>query len=371
MYQDIIKNAPAVFAVGESYQIMVGVTCQTMMWVEIAGERYYNHSNGIMRSAVTMHRVTVPREALDAAGGYSVYFEKIIDRKPYFPETEEPVSQYYPFTPVKNGAVRAFQVADAHNHVDGPAAACAAYVEKYGPIDFLIMNGDIPNHSGDVKFFDTIYEIAAKITGGSIPIVFARGNHDLRGVHAEEIADYTPNLHGNTYFTCRVGDIWALVLDTGEDKDDSHPEYGHTVCCHAFRKEETRFIENVIKNSEREYNAPGVRRKIVVMHNPLTYKSKNDCFNIEPELFTYWAKLMREEIGVDAMICGHLHTTHVYMPGDEYDLLGHPCPIIVGSMINHKTGYFVGMGLEFGENDVKATFIDSDGSVTGEEIVKL
>ena len=69
---DIMKTHPAVFAVGREYQIMVPVSRPTLFWVEVGGACFYDDSNGILRSNVTTHRVSVPMAALDAAGGYTV-----------------------------------------------------------------------------------------------------------------------------------------------------------------------------------------------------------------------------------------------------------------------------------------------------------
>ena len=54
----LTRTAPAVFAVGEDYQIMVEVTAPALMWVEVDGEEYFDESNGIVRSSVTTHRMT-------------------------------------------------------------------------------------------------------------------------------------------------------------------------------------------------------------------------------------------------------------------------------------------------------------------------
>ncbi|MBO5269618.1 MAG: serine/threonine protein phosphatase, partial [Clostridia bacterium] len=79
------------------------------------------------------------------------------------------------------------------------------------------------------------HRIAAGVTKGRIPVVFARGNHDTRGKYAERLANHTPTDNGRSYYSVRLGKLWMLVLDCGEDKNDDHAEYGHTMCCHAFR----------------------------------------------------------------------------------------------------------------------------------------
>ncbi|MCI8388876.1 MAG: hypothetical protein HFE63_10495 [Clostridiales bacterium] len=362
---DMIKTDPAVFAVGREYQIMVGVTCPVLMWVEVGGECYYDDSNGILRSAVTTHRMCVPAAELERAGAYKLCMRKIIERKPYFTETEDEVSLDYEFRPVKGGRTLAYHVADAHNLVDAPIRSAETFRKLYGEIDFLIMNGDVPDHSGRIENFDNIYQIAAGITHGNVPVVFSRGNHDTRGVYAENIAEHTPCENGNSFFSFRLGDIWGVAMDCGEDKGDWHAEYGHTVCCAAFRKRETRWLEGIIENADKEYAADGVKHRVCVVHNPFTWNHPAP-FNIEQDTYGYWAKRLKEDVKIELMISGHLHWLGVAHPGDEHDRLGHPCDIAVGSLPNHSggsdgKGYFAGMGLIFDDDGIEVHFTDSEG----------
>ena len=148
----------------------------------------------------------------------------------------------YDFRPVEGDEIRAYHIADAHNRIDGPVAAA----NKAGEHDLLILNGDIPNHSGDIKYFAAIHCIAGEITKGQYPVIFSRGNHDMRGIYAENIQDHTPTDNGRSYYSVRIGSLWALVLDCGEDKPDGNDEYGHTICCADFRRRQTEYIEKII-----------------------------------------------------------------------------------------------------------------------------
>lgn len=354
----VLRTNPAVFAVGDTYQIMVPVTCETLMWVNVGGNCYYDHSNGILRSHVSLHKITVPMSELDKAKEYSVHYRKIIDRKPYYTETEDEVIVSYQFSPVPQDNARGYQIADAHNLIDSPVAAAKKFEEVYGKIDFLILNGDVPDHSGEIKNFDNIYEIVSRITNGNIPTIFSRGNHDTRGVFAENIADYTPCQNGNSYYSFKLGNIWGLVLDCGEDKDDSHAEYGHTICCSFFRKEETRYLENIIENANTQYDADDVKYKMIVCHNPFTRKYKAP-FNIEEETFGYWTKLLSEKVKPDVMMCGHIHALEIYEKGGEYDAYGQPCDVVVGSILGHDE-YFAGAGIIFNDGKITVVFNDSE-----------
>lgn len=349
---------PCVFAVNDTYQILIPVERPSMMWVQVGAECYYDESNGILRSQNTVHKMIVPMEELNRAGKYTVYERVLIERKPYFSETEELQEYEYSFYPVKADHARAYHIADAHNMVEAPVQAA----REYGEFDFLILNGDVPEDSGAVENFDVIYQIVYELTGGEKPTVFSRGNHDLRGIHAERLVDFTPNDNGKTYYTFKLGSIWGIVLDCGEDKEDSHAEYGHTVCCHAFRKRQTEFIRNVIRHAESEYAQEDVKTKLVIVHNPFTEQS-SDPFNIEETLYREWAELLKNNVKPDAMLCGHYHQLYVSLPGDQHDFLGHPCPVIVGAAIDRETHYFAGCGLEFNGKAIEGAFTSSDGTL--------
>ena len=260
------ETTPIVYAVGKNYQIMVPVNCETLMWAEVGEKCFYDDVNGILRSNCTTHRMTVPMDRLDAAGEYKICYRIVNERKPYYSDVSDIFEYNSAFYPVKEEGTRFFHIADAHNEVDKPVAAAKAF----GDIDFLILNGDLPDHSGDIKNFTTIHRIAAEITDGEKPVVFSRGNHDMRGIYAENIAEHTPTDKGNSYYTFRLGSIWGMVLDCGEDKPDDHIEYGHTICCEDFRKRELEFIKKVIENAHKEYEAEGIKTKIIVAHDPFT-----------------------------------------------------------------------------------------------------
>ena len=85
----MLKTTPAVFAVGNEYQIMVEVERESLFWVQVGSETYYDASNGIMNSLSNLHRVKLPMRVLDEAKCYTVCIKPIIERKPYFTETED------------------------------------------------------------------------------------------------------------------------------------------------------------------------------------------------------------------------------------------------------------------------------------------
>ena len=359
----MLKTAPAVFAAADTYQIMVETKQEALFWVKVGDEEYFDESNGIMNSITDIHRATVPVEELNRAKEYTVYVRPIIERKPYFTETAEVWEKTYTFRPVPEENIRAYHISDAHNRVSQPVEAARAF----GDLDLLILNGDVIDHSGDPSKFSNVYEICSILTGGEIPVVFSRGNHDMRGRYAERFADYTPNHLGNTYYTFRLGSISGLLIDCGEDKPDTNEEYGYTVACHVFRKRQTKFLYDVIRNAEKEYAAEGVTKRIVIAHKPFTQRDEHP-FDIEEEIYTEWCRLLREEIHPDIMICGHTHQIEIREPGHEHDQYGQACPVVIAAQ--PEEDFFVGCGFVFREQSADVVFTDSNGEVLSKEIVK-
>ncbi len=370
---EIFAAYPTVYAVGEKYVIMVPVKEPCVMWVRVGGEEYFDDSNGIFRSARLTHKMEVPTEELDCEKAYTVCWRRMIERKPYFSDAGEIEEYTSIFRPIDPNAERIniYHIADAHNRVEGPVNA-GKYFEHTGErLDLLILNGDIPNHSGDIVYFEAIHRIASGITGGELPVVFSRGNHDTRGVCAELIADYTPTDNGVSYFTFRLGSLWGIVLDCAEDKPDGNAEYGHTICCEAFRKRQTRWLEALCRAENAEYKAEGIKYRIAVTHNPFTER-REPPFNIEEDTFAHWASLLGEYIKPQLMLCGHVHKCYVTYPGGEKDAFGQPCPIIAASRISkNDPSFFVGGAVTLDGDRANVRFTDNEGSIIGEENIDI
>ena len=357
------KTAPVVYAVGRDYQIFVPVNTETVMWVEVGDRAFYDDSNGILRSSVSVHRMTVPMGLLDSEKKYTVCYHRVIERKPYYSNLSDVMREEYSFRPIEGEKIRIYHIADAHNRVAEPV--CCARLSGDG-LDLLVLNGDIPNHSGDVIYFDAIHEIAAEITDGEIPVIFSRGNHDMRGIAAEKLEYYTPTDSGKSYFTFRLGKIWGIVLDAAEDKPDSHIAYGFTNCCEDFRRRETEFLKSVIDNAESEYLADGVEYRLVISHNPFTH-TPNPPFDIEIDTFTEWARLLRENVKPGLMLAGHVHDCYVTRRGDPTDNKGVPCPVVVGSRVAENE--YIGTRLELHRDRCEIAFTNSDGGVYSTDTV--
>ncbi|MBQ7547448.1 MAG: metallophosphoesterase [Clostridia bacterium] len=353
-----MQYKPAVFAVGDEYQILIPVVAPSLMWIKVGDRCYYDHAAGVLRSKCRVHRVHVPMQALDEAGCYTVCERLLPHRRPYCSKPRPEMQTSFRFYPVPKENARAYMIADAHNRVREPILAAQAF----GDFDFLIFNGDVPEYSEKMDCLMTVFAIADALTAGEKPLLYSRGNHDLRGKYAEDYAEYVPNCGGSFYYPFHLGSVAGLILDCGEDKTDDHEEYGGTLSCHVMREEETHYLE-----SFDPVQFAGAQTRLVIVHSPFTTHF-GDPFDIEQDMYAHWGKLLRDRMHPDAMLCGHLHTLGIHACGSDFDSLGQPCTVIVGS----KPGkaYFAGTGLLFGKDGIEVSFTDSDGKTLRNEIIE-
>jgi len=365
--KDILAAFPTVCAVGNEYQIMVPVNKETLMRIEIGNESFFDESNGIMRSNCAVHRIAVPQAKLDSARSYTVCCRVVRERKAYFTETEDEVRIDFPFRPILPDArsIRMYHLADAHSWIDIPIKT-ASYWGK--DLDLLVMNGDMVMDCRKLEYIAAPYQISGAVTRGEIPVLYARGNHDLRGVLAEKYAEMTPAMNGKTYYTFRIGPLWGISLDCGEDKIDDHAEYGNTVCCHSFRLKETEYLKQIAESPDTQFNAPGVRFRIVLSHVPFP-QNQGDPFDIEIPLYSEWCHILKTKIKPDLMLSGHIHECYVIRPGDPLDHKGAPCPVVVGTIFDHKKNRYAGAAIELMQEKAEIFFTDQDCNVLGRDTI--
>lgn len=354
MEDSLMMTYPSVYAVEDEYLVCVPVDAECTMWVEVGGKSYFDHSNGILRSAKYLHIARVPMAALDEARSYKVCLRRIIERKAYFSECGGIEERVFEFRPVAEKAEYKFvNLADSHSRHEAAARSGSFFGDD---LDFLIMNGDVPECSESVDMFKAIYLISGPITKGRIPCVFSRGNHDLRGVGADMLADYTPTTRaGESYFTFHLGPVWGIVIDCGEDKVDECNEYGHTVCCEVFREEEEAFIRRVV--SRKAYKRYPVR--LVVSHMPFNYLIPDKQFQIEIKRYKRWCRLVGR-MKPTLMLSGHLHECYTEAPGGAHDSYGlQPGVAVCSSYVRDQ--YHVSGAITLSKDAVRVRYADSDG----------
>ena len=297
---------PVVYAVEDTYQIVFTTNHPATAWVEIDGEAYYDLFTGSMKSKDTVHKITVPQEKLDAAKAYSIHAQKMIYRGPFGGFKGKEISKDYAFRPVNtaDGLVY-YTMTDVH-HARKGAVDAALSVEN---LDFLVILGDsvgMVEYEDDVQFSNLL---AHDVTGGEIPVVYARGNHEIKGAYAELLYKYVGSKNESFYYWFTLSDVFGITLDLGEDHDDGWWEYYGTDRFDLYREEQTQFLQELVETKPYEdYNYT-----LVACHIPIQFvNSRKDHVNAK----TDWTELLNQ-IQPDLAVYGHQHDLYPFLDGQE------------------------------------------------------
>lgn len=269
-----INCTPVVYAVEDTYQIVFTSRVRGTGWVTIDGVEYNDTSAGYRKSESTVHKISVPMAALDNTGEYTVSTRSMLLRGPFGVYQGETISKTCRWRGViPEDGLDYYVISDTHNTQKTPYEAASYFGDS---LDFLICCGDIASWIDREEDLTQLLYLAGNITGGSVPVIYARGNHDTKGERAYELSRYVSADGEDFYYTFRLKNIWGIVLDIGEDHGDKYDDYSGTAKFNAYRRAQTSFLDDVLENAETEFDAPGVDYRIAVCHIPLTVKYTND-----------------------------------------------------------------------------------------------
>ncbi len=165
-------------------------------------------------------------------------------------------------------------VNDTHNR-NRTLPKLAKQIEKVNP-DLLVWNGDVCaefNHS-DNSHAILLHPGANGLTpscdgwASTRPLLYVPGNHDVRGVRANELRTiFPPGKNSRLPYNKaqRIGPLAIITLDAGEDKPDHHPIFAGTAAYEPYRELQAEWLAEQLKLPEIA-NAPF---KIAFSHIPL------------------------------------------------------------------------------------------------------
>ena len=307
-----INCTPAVFAVEDTYQIVFSTRAKGTAWVEINGVEYNDTYAGYRTTEDRIHKVTVPVEALDNATSYTIHARSMLLRGPYSSMQGKEIEKTFTWRGVNpDDGLNYYVISDVHNIIKTPADAASYFGDD---LDFLIDCGDQVSWIDRTSDLEETFRMCGKITKGEIPVVYARGNHETKGVLADEFHRYVGSTaEGNFYFTFRIKNIWGIVLDIGEDHADDFVEYYGTAKFDDYRDAQTVFLDEVLANADTEFNAPGVDHRIAACHIPLTIKSKSDHAGKWKDA---WVERLNQ-MNLTVLYGGHIHQLWYIDPAFE------------------------------------------------------
>ncbi len=358
---NFLKCNPNVFAINNEYEILLFVKEYGNVCIEINGERYHEENSGVLSSEKDHFKIRIPMSVLDKALTYTVIFKKVLERKKYFSNVLDEVSESFRFKPLKKICeINAYYLADVHKRFEKSIKAAQFFDND---LDILIVNGDIAEVDKEEDFF-SVAEFVSDISKGEIPVVFVRGNHDTRGKFAERFTDYFPCNGKNTYFTIDIGNLFIVALDCGEDKMDTAETYAGLNVFSEYRKQQTRFLKNLSIKKDKICFA--------VSHIPIckTTKNNGDQFDIEKDTYETWCNEL-ERINAKFMISGHLHKA--FIVDKNYDSKTCPCqiPVIIGTEINLDNDEYIGTAITINKDEVLVRFTNDRKEIINKFVINL
>lgn len=280
---------PSVLDTGKAYSIVFATNDFGTGYVEYEykGETYkvYDQEGGRLSSDSKIHSVNVPYEHLNN-NSYKIGSVRVIEQFSYGSRTgQEVVSDSYTFTPVKGDDVTYLVISDWHTYLDR-AHEAISYIGDY---DAVILLGDAtPGVDFEEQVVTNIVEFSGSLSKGSLPTLYVRGNHETRGEYAGKILDALGL--DEFYYTADIGEYSFVILDSGEDKDDSHPEYGGMTDYNTYRADMIEWLKGVETTND----------KVIALSHSWRIS------DVEKELSKAgWDEIDR--LGARLMISGHHH----------------------------------------------------------------
>jgi len=276
--------------------------------------------HGLIDANTNSHSITVSGLEPGKAHRYRVVSKEIAQFQPYeilYGSTV--VSDIYIFQTMDPGA-ESFSFCVLNDiHEDSKRLNTLLQQVTWEDIDLVFLNGDTLSHLEEENqifsgFLDTCVERFAK----EIPFVFIRGNHETRGMFARNLIHYVATPDNKYYFSFNHGPVHFIVLDTGEDKPDTHPVYAGLADFDAYRDQQAEWLKEDIKSE-------GFKKavfRIVLCHIPPF--GGNDWHG-EQYIRKAWGPLFNEA-KLDLLVCAHTHRFNKLDPGEN-----HIYPILIGA----------------------------------------
>ena len=286
----------------------------TKVWETFAGRRIFKRLH-----AVQIHGLTPGTEL-----SYRVCGQELVDdsnaRNPQFGETYEGAWQRVRTFDIEAETCRFSIFNDIHMQL-AEYGALAAQVDV-AATDFLFLNGDIVSAGNYVA--DTLVRYELEPLGtlpASLPVLFARGNHEGRGNNPQLVAEVFPNDDpAPFYYTFRHGPVAFIVFDAGETGRKRSILYNGAPVYEDYLNEQIEWAREAMQ--EPLFSSAPV--KICLAHVPMIDHPNKDDYHLQRWLNHRIAPMLGDA-GIDFMINADHHEFAYY----EQGTVGNPFPMLI------------------------------------------
>jgi len=296
--------------------VAIGVDGPSTAWVEYGqteslGQTAWGSRHGLKPFGQPAHHIRLEPLGPGRRIYYRVHACPLDFRGPYdIRRGDEIASDVFSFQTFDPQAAQARFVVWNDTHEN--AATLQALMRRTNllPSDFLVWNGDVTDVNQEERIPVQYFAPAGQPFTSQMPLVFVRGNHDTRGGAARALPRFVHTPGNRFYYSFRHGPIAGIVLDTGEDKLDTHPVYAGLGDFDHYRQEQSRWLEAELRRPEIS-QAPF---RIVFCHIPCARRSEAPAFpSTDPR--SAWHPIFVQG-KVAAIISGHTHR-HACLPPEE------------------------------------------------------
>lgn len=240
-----------------------------------------------------------------ATYSYQIVSTRVVRLKAYWPDKgrsdESGVFQFTTLDPGKPTVAFSF-ITDTHEDVSRIRALNDAIDWK--ATEFLVHGGDAFHWlDSEDQLFRLWLEPTTAALRHSTPLMYVRGNHEMRGPFARGLFDYVPTPEGRFYYARDAGPVHLIVLDTAEDKADDTNVYAGLNRTTAYRAEELTWLREHVRTHPRVSSAPF---RVIAMHQPR--------WGWLADGNAAWIAAAKEA-GIDLVIAGHTHKFSYEPPG--------------------------------------------------------
>lgn len=183
--------------------------------------------------------------------------------------------------------------------------------------DFVIFNGDcLPEPVDYNDAVKMIHNCADPINGAEKPVIFIRGNHEIRNFYSAGMHNLIGYRNDKTYGAFTWGDTRFVILDAGEDKPDSTPVYAGLNDFTQLRQDQADFLRAELKSK----NFRKAANRVLISHIPVF--GNDDKYRPCLEL---WGPIVKNQ-PFDICFGAHTHELKWYPKGTE----GSTFPVLIG-----------------------------------------
>ena len=352
-----IKNGPYIQNVTEEgAEIFFTTSQRAAAWVEVyadgweAPRRYCNIDAGLIDAYDTRHAVEISGLDAGCSYRYRIVAREMKEFRPYrITYGDSIATQWEKFStlPLKIEKSRFVVINDGHDNAD--KVRSLLNLSQLKDANAVIYLGDMISYfENDEAPYKGFIDVSVELFARNKPFIAVRGNHETRGNLARRYKEYVGRPNGRFYNIFYFGNTALIVLDTGEDKPDSHPVYGGINDFDSYRREQALWLQQEIKSKRFRK----CTNRIVLMHIPPfvtgDHGSENHAENELVELFTP----IFNKAKIDLVLSGHTHRHYSIEPDGKRQF-----PIVIND--NRSV-----MDLTSDKEGIGVTITDIDGNVT-------